>query len=200
MIEVEVDSIRVSLTNQQRLVVLKDINDDRYLPIWIGQYEAEAITLELQHTETTRPLTHDLLKNTIEQMGGRLLHILVNDVRKDIYYARLVIDMDGNMIEVDARPSDAIALAVRTKSPIFVSQSLMERNAKRPAPDIDLTDTEAGDEFDSFDFSGDVEDESVTAEKEESNEEPIDESRFSAFADFVNSSLDLDELDDEDGK
>lgn len=199
MIEVEVDSIRVSLTNQQRLVVLKDINDDRYLPIWIGQYEAEALTLELQNTETARPLTHDLLKLTIEQMGGKLVHILVNDVRKEIYYARLVIDIDGRMIEVDARPSDAINLAIRAKAPIFVAEAVMERSAQRPAEDIDLDNPE-DDDFGDFDLPlGEAEDD-VDMDDDEAAEpaEDVDESKFSAFADFVNSSLDLDELDDED--
>lgn len=199
MIEVEVDSIRVSLTNQQRLVVLKDINDDRYLPIWIGQYEAEALTLELQNTETARPLTHDLLKLTIEQMGGKLVHILVNDVRKEIYYARLVIDIDGRMIEVDARPSDAINLAIRAKAPIFVAEAVMERSAQRPAEDIDLDNPEE-DEFGDFDLPlGEAQDD-VDMDDDEAAEpaEDVDESKFSAFADFVNSSLDLDELDDED--
>lgn len=199
MIEVEVDSIRVSLTNQQRLVVLKDINDDRYLPIWIGQYEAEALTLELQNTETARPLTHDLLKLTIEQMGGKLVHILVNDVRKEIYYARLVIDIDGRMIEVDARPSDAINLAIRAKAPIFVAEAVMERSAQRPAEDIDLDNPE-DDDFGDFDLPlGEAQDD-VDMDDDEAAEpaEDVDESKFSAFADFVNSSLDLDELDDED--
>jgi bifunctional DNase/RNase len=198
MIEVEVDSIRVSLTNQQRLVVLKDINDDRYLPIWIGQYEAEALTLELQNTETARPLTHDLLKQTIEHMGGKLIHILVNDVRKEIYYARLVIDMDGNTIEVDARPSDAINLAIRAKAPIFVSQAVMDRSSQRPASDIDLDNPDL-DEFEEFGIpghEGDAEPFELTDEAEAP--EDVDESKFSAFADFVNTSLDLDELDDED--
>ena len=200
MIEVEVDSIRVSLTNQQRLVVLKDINDDRYLPIWIGQYEAEALTLELQNTETARPLTHDLLKLTIEQMGGKLVHILVNDVRKEIYFARLVIDIDGRMIEVDARPSDAINLAIRAKAPIFVAEAVMERSAQRPAEDIDL-DNPAEDDFGEFDLPiGEADDDDVEMIDAEPAEpaEDVDESKFSAFADFVNSSLDLDELDDED--
>lgn len=200
MIEVEVDSIRVSLTNQQRLVVLKDINDDRYLPIWIGQYEAEALTLELQNTETARPLTHDLLKLTIEQMGGKLVHILVNDVRKEIYYARLVIDIDGRMIEVDARPSDAINLAIRAKAPIFVAEAVMERSSQRPAEDIDLDNPDT-DDFGDFDLPVDeVNDEEADMIDDEpaAPAEDVDESKFSAFADFVNSSLDLDELDDED--
>ncbi|QPC84656.1 bifunctional nuclease family protein [Phototrophicus methaneseepsis] len=197
MIEVEVDSIRVSLTNQQRLVVLKDINDDRYLPIWIGQYEAEALTLELQNTETARPLTHDLLKQTIEHMGGKLIHILVNDVRKEIYYARLVIDMDGNTIEVDARPSDAINLAIRAKAPIFVSQAVMDRSSQRPASDIDLDNPDL-DEFDEFDLPGRENEAEFELPEEPETAVDVDESRFSAFADFVNTSLDLDELDDED--
>jgi bifunctional DNase/RNase len=137
MIEVTVDSIRVSLMNQQRLVVLKDTTQDRYLPIWIGQFEAEAITIELQEAEQKRPLTHDLLKSTIAAMGGKVVHILINDLRNDIFYARVVIELaPERQVEVDARPSDAIALAVRTKSPIFVSEAVMDKSAVEPEPDV----------------------------------------------------------------
>lgn len=137
MIEVTVDSIRVSLMNQQRLVVLKDTTQDRYLPIWIGQFEAEAITIELQEAEQKRPLTHDLLKSTIAAMGGKVVHIFINDLRNDIFYARVVIELaPERQIEVDARPSDAIALAVRTKSPIFVSEAVMDKSAVEPEQDV----------------------------------------------------------------
>lgn len=190
MIEVTVDSIRVSLMNQQRIIVLKDVNDDRFLPIWIGQFEAEAITIELQEGQKKRPLTHDLLKSVIEVLGGKIEYILINDMRGEIYYARIVIDVEGEKIEVDSRPSDSIALAVRAKAPIFVAQSVMERAGKRPEDDVELDEEE--------DFSlgldtGDVED----VEEDEEPEEEVDESAFSAFADFVNS-LNLDELEDDD--
>lgn len=187
MIEVEVDSIRVSLMNQQRIVVLKDINEERYLPIWIGQFEAEAIHHELQENrQIKRPLTHDLLKSVIEEMGGQLVHIFVNDMRRDIFYARLVIEVNDNKIEIDARPSDAIALAVRAKAPIFVSEAVMDKSSVEPEEDVELEG-----EPDVFDEV--VED----IVRDEDAADSVDESQFSAFADFVNS-LDLDELDDED--
>src|SRR5215204_5830253 len=105
MIEVEVNSIRVSLMNQQRVVLLKDITTERYLPIWIGPFEAEAINLELQSARrVNRPMTHDLIKSFIEQLGGRVVHILINDMRRDVFYARLVIERDGEQLEIDSRP------------------------------------------------------------------------------------------------
>lgn len=186
MIEVEVDSIRVSLMNQQRIVVLKDIHEERYLPIWIGQFEAEAITLELQENRHKRPLTHDLLRSVIEEMGGKLVHIFINDMRRDVFYARLVVEINEAQIEIDSRPSDAIALAVRTKSPIFVSEAVMDKSSVEPEEEVELEN-----EPDLFDEV--VED----IVREEEAVESVDESQFSAFADFVNS-LDLDELDDED--
>jgi len=195
MIEVEVNSIRVSLMGQNRVVLLKDINSDRYLPIWIGQYEAEAITVELQERSLfKRPMTHDLLRNVIREMGGTLVHILVNDVRNDIFYARLVVDIDGRRVEIDSRPSDAIAIAVRAHAPIFVNESVMDKSSIRPEAEIDIYDESKPDIeslFASSERAVEKADDVLGSEELES----VDESQFSAFADFVNS-LDLDELDD----
>ncbi len=132
MIEVTVDSIRASLMSQHRVVILKDVDSERYLPIWIGPFEAEAITLELQEVELARPLTHDLLKAVITKMGAKVSHVLVNELRNDTFYARVVLDNNGHPLEVDSRPSDAIALAVRAKAPIFVAESVMEKAAIMP--------------------------------------------------------------------
>lgn len=132
MIEVTVDSIRASLMSQHRVVILKDVDSERYLPIWIGPFEAEAITLELQEVELARPLTHDLLKAVITKMGAEVSHVLVNELRNDTFYARVVLDNNGHPLEVDSRPSDAIALAVRAKAPIFVAESVMEKAAIMP--------------------------------------------------------------------
>lgn len=195
MIEVEVNSIRVSLMGQNRVVLLKDINSDRYLPIWIGQYEADAITVELQEKSLfKRPMTHDLLRNVIREMGGTLVHILVNDVRNDIFYARLVVDIEGRRVEIDSRPSDAIAIAVRAHAPIFVNESVMDKSSIQPEAEIDIYEEPKIDTESLFGSSN------RPAEKPddilgESHAESVDESQFSAFADFVNS-LDLDELDD----
>jgi len=117
MIQVTVDSIRASLMSQHRVVILKDVDSERYLPIWIGPFEAEAITLELQQVELARPLTHDLLNAVITEMGANVSHVLVNELRDDTFYACVVLDNNGQPLEVDSRPSDAIALAVRAKAP-----------------------------------------------------------------------------------
>lgn len=172
MIEVIIDSIRVSLMSQHRVVVLKDLNRERYLPIWIGPCEAEAITVKLQDVPAARPLTHDLLRSAIQELGGQVVHILISDLRQDVYYARIVVEMAGEQIEIDSRPSDAIALAVRVSVPIFVADAVMDKAAREP--DEDIEKEAAGD--------------SLRGEK-------IDEKRLSAFADFVDT-LDLDDLED----
>ncbi len=133
MIEVTVDSIRVSLISHHRVVVLKEAGSNRFLPIWIGQFEADAITLGLQGVEVARPLTHDLLKSILDEAGAVVAHILVNELQDDTFYARIVVDIDGRHTEIDSRPSDAIALAVRARVPIYVVDSVMERAAISPA-------------------------------------------------------------------
>jgi bifunctional DNase/RNase len=138
MIKVTIDSVRASLLSQHRVVVLKEEGLERYLAIWIGPYEADAITIKLQGVEIARPLTHDLLKQSIDRLGAKVSHILVNDLHDDTFYARVVVDKDGERIELDSRPSDAIALAVRTQAPVFVSESVMERAGVTPDEEIDL--------------------------------------------------------------
>jgi bifunctional DNase/RNase len=158
--------------SQERIVVLKDINDDKYLPIWIGPCEADAITLELQEQPSKRPLTHDLLKTTIRELGGRVIQILISDLQQDIYYARILVDLGDRQIEIDSRPSDAIALAVRVKAPIYVAEAVMDVAISK---EVDIEDELS---------AGHVEGEA-------------DSKRLSAFADFVDS-LDLDDLEDSD--
>ncbi|UCG24282.1 MAG: bifunctional nuclease family protein [Chloroflexota bacterium] len=137
MIEVVIDSIRISLISQHRIVMLRDVDGERRLPIWIGPCEAEAITIELQDVEIARPVTHDLLKNVIEEVGGTVSHILINELRDQVFYARLFVDISGEMLEIDCRPSDAIAVAVRAKVPIFVEEDVMEEAGILPEPDVD---------------------------------------------------------------
>ncbi len=138
MIKVSIDSVRASLLSQHRVVVLKEEGMDRYLAIWIGPYEADAITIKLQGVEIARPLTHDLLEQGIRKLGAQVSHILVNDLHDDTFYARVVMDREGERIELDSRPSDAIALAVRVQAPIFVSESVMERAGVVPEEEIDM--------------------------------------------------------------
>lgn len=193
MIEVEIDSIRASLMNQHRIVILKDLHTERFLPIFIGQVEADAITTELQSAQRQRPLTHDLLKSVITEMGGRLAYILINDIRQETFYARLVIEIQGKKMDVDARPSDAIALAVRTKAPLFVSEAVMDKCAVEPEDDIYSQNAPA--------VSREERPNAEAARVERTApdivpHDKIDESKLSAFADFLNT-LDLDELDDD---
>ncbi len=136
MIEVTIDSIRVSLMSQHRVVILKDSDSDRYLPIWIGACEADAITIELQGVEVARPFTHDLLKSSINQLGGKIKSVVINDLHNDVFYAQIILDVNGRRMEIDSRPSDALALAVRAKVPIYVDESVMDKAAITPEEDM----------------------------------------------------------------
>lgn len=136
MIEVAIDSIRVSLMSQHRVVILKDAETERYLPIWIGACEADAITIELQGVEVARPFTHDLLKSAITELGGKITQVLINDLRNEVFYAQIVLDVGGRKLEIDSRPSDALALAVRAKVPIYIDESVMDKASITPEEDI----------------------------------------------------------------
>jgi bifunctional DNase/RNase len=137
VVEVTIDSIRVSLMSPHRVVILKDTTSDRYLPIWIGPCESDAITAELQGQTSPRPLTHDLLKSMISTLQAKVRHILISDLRDDVYFARVVMDQSGRSVEVDSRPSDAIALAVRVRVPIYVSDVVMDRAAITPDQEVE---------------------------------------------------------------
>lgn len=178
MIEMIVDRIQVSLMSQHRLVVLRDVEEERYLPIWIGQFESEAITLELQAMDRERPLTHDLLKSTIQEMGGEVRYILINNLSKDVFFALIVIDLRGETIEIDARPSDAIALAVRLRTPIYVEKQVIDHAGIRPDRNVEP------------EILGLLDD------MHERSDVRVDESKLSAFADFVDT-LNLEDLEDE---
>ncbi len=122
-----IESIRLSMVNFQRVVILREKESDRYLPIWIGPAEADAIAVRLQDVAVARPLTHDLLRNMIEQLGGRVAYIVVNDLSNDTFFAQIVLDVNGETMEIDSRPSDAIALAVRVDAPIFAEEVVLDR-------------------------------------------------------------------------
>ncbi|MCA9958965.1 MAG: bifunctional nuclease family protein [Chloroflexota bacterium] len=173
MIEVEIDSIRISLVTQHRIVMLKEIDGDRQVPIWIGPCEADAITIELQDVKVARPVTHDLLKNVIGEMGGRVSHVLVKELNDGIFHARLYIDANGKDLDIDCRPSDAIALAVRVKVPIFIAEAVMEEVSILPEADIQEQGEESAEA-------------APSPEPEEAD----------AFIDFLDS-LDFDDFDEE---
>ena len=130
MLELSIDSIRVSPMNYQRVVILKDKESDRYLPIWIGPAEADAIAVKLQDLSVPRPLTHDLLLTMLEALGGAVKHISVDNLENDTFYAKIAIDVGGEIKEIDSRPSDALALALRTDSPIFVEERVLKVSKK----------------------------------------------------------------------
>ena len=136
MVEVVIDNIRVSLMSQQRLVILREVNADRYLVIWIGNYEAEAITMALQGVEVARPLTWDLLRNTLNTLNARVLRVEVVALRDDTFFGSIVVETNGRTIEIDARPSDALALAVRVHVPIYVARSVMQSAGITPEDDL----------------------------------------------------------------
>ena len=131
MVEMTIESIRVSLMNYQRVVILTEKESDRYLPIWIGPAEADAIAVRLQDVQVARPLTHDLLCSVIEELGGSIDHIFVNDLSNDTFFAKIVLRVDGRSVDIDARPSDAIALAVRAQVPIYADESVLEKAGVR---------------------------------------------------------------------
>ncbi len=182
MLEVVVDSIRVSLMSQQRIVILKEKDSERYLPIWIGVYEAESITIALQEVEVSRPLTHDLIKNIFNEMNARVLRIEVIALRDDTYFGNIVAEVDGRTINIDSRPSDALAIAVRTNVPILVSESVMDTAGVIPEEDLQLR------EHDSFDHGESSSDSDPDIEE--------GEDRLSIFQDFLNK-LDMDNLEDD---
>lgn len=136
MVEVTIDSVRVSLMSAQRLVVLRDVNADRYLPIWVGPYEAEAITIALQETEIVRPLTHDLLNSVYTVFNAEVRQAQIVALRDEIFFGNIVVEVAGKLINIDARPSDTIALAVRAHVPILVDPAVMDAAGITPEQDI----------------------------------------------------------------
>jgi len=179
MVEVVIDSVRVSLTNQQRIVVLREANNERYLPIWIGPYEAEAITVALQEIEVARPQTHDLLKSVFATLNARLLRIEIVSLKEDVFYGNLVVEVDGRTVLIDSRPSDALALAARAHVPVLVSKEVMDTAGVIPEEDVQNQRPAA------------VEPKAVS--KEEPEVESSSE-RLSVFEDFLQN-LDMDNLE-----
>lgn len=178
MIEVQIDSVRVHLMTPQRLVVLKQKHSERFLPIWVGPYEAEAITVALQEVEMSRPLTHDLLKNVFDAFGARVLRVEIVKLQNDIFYGTIVAEMNGREMHIDSRPSDAIALSVRAHVPIFVHRRVMEEAGITPDENLPESEEKA------------VRSEPASLPDEGS-------ARLSVFEDFLGK-LNLDKLDDTD--
>ena len=186
MLEMVIDSIRVSLLNYQRVVILKEKAADRYLPIWIGPDVADAIAVKLQEVNVPRPLTHDLLQQVVGDLGATFEYIVVSGLDHDTFFAKIVLIQGGKQIQIDSRPSDALALAVRAKVPIYAEEAVLEK---------------AGVHLDKETGKAVVGGEGEAA----SGPKPVDEKELqsmSAFKDFIDS-LNLDDLgkrDREQGK
>jgi uncharacterized protein len=174
LIEVSVDSIRIHMPTAQHLVILKEKEADRYLPIWIGSFEAQAIATKISGNSLGRPLTHDLMATAFGDLGLSVRRIVVTRLADQVFYARLYVKQNGRDLDFDARPSDAIALAVRVECPIFVATEVMDTAGIIPEAD------------------------EIDGEKDKT-ETIVDEERLAVFRDFVNS-LDLPELPDEPGR
>ena len=170
MIETVVEAIRINVVTEQHVVILKELDGGRIVPIWISRDVADAIALELQNQDVGRPMTHDLLRSVIGELGGEVERIVVNDLRDQTFFALIDIAVGDRSLHVDSRPSDAIALAVRANAPIFVEEHVMDQAAL-------LLPSESEEEA--------PEDQLVSSE-------PIDSESLSVFRDFVNS-LDVDD-------
>ena len=180
LIEVKIDSLRVSLTNQQRIVVLKQVDAERFLPIWIGPYEAEAITIALQEIEVSRPQTHDLVKNTITSLNAKLKRVVIKTLKDDIFFGVLVVEINGKEVEIDSRPSDAIAVAVRAHVPIMVSEKVMDKASIIPE-------------------EGKQEDELINGEEKiqpGSDQLTLGEDRLSIFEDYLEKKINQSDTED----
>ena len=128
--EMKVAGITVDPFTNTPIVLLKDLDDKDVLPIWIGLLEASSIATALENIQTPRPMTHDLLKNILDNLDANVIRIEVNDLKDNTYYALLHLEVNKKRFTVDARPSDAIAIAIRTEAPIFVEESVIHRSAK----------------------------------------------------------------------
>ena len=174
LVEMVVESVRVHMLSSRHVVILKETERDRYLPIWIGPWEASAIAMKLQGLAADRPLTHDLFAAALEGLGARVDRVIISSLAEETFHARLLLEHDGRTVEIDARPSDSLALAVRAGGRIFVVESVLDQAA---------LGADAG--------VGDEEGEGSAGIALESTGEQIVDPRLDVFRDFVNS-LDID--------
>ena len=173
LIEMTVESVRVHMLSSRHVVILKDTERERYLPIWIGPWEASAIAMKLQGLAPDRPLTHDLFASVLQELEVRVDRVIIATLAEETYHARLILEQGGRTVEVDARPSDALALAVRAGGRIFASEAVLEQAAL--GGDAGAEDDDPGTEGIPLETTG----------------ERIVDPRLDVFRDFVNS-LDVD--------
>jgi bifunctional DNase/RNase len=168
LVEMVVESVRVHMSSSRHVVILKDTERERYLPIWVGPWEANAIALRLQGQTPERPMTHDLFAATLEELGARVDRVVITELADETFFARVHLEDAGRAAEVDARPSDALALAVRTGARIYADEAVLEQAAWAPG-----------------------EGEGQVGPPSEETGEVVPDERLGVFRDFVNS-LDID--------
>ena len=139
LIEMTIKSLLVDPVTNQPIIILRDEAGERQLPIWVGLAEANAIALQMENVATPRPMTHDLLRNVIEDLDGRVQQVVVTELKDSTFFAIIHLDVRGETVKIDARPSDAIALALRTRAPIFVEESVIDgaRDVENPPERLD---------------------------------------------------------------
>ncbi len=180
-IEMAVESVRVHMRTGRHVLLLKELGAGRILPVWIGQWEAQAIAMRLQGIGSERPLTHDLFVATLAEIGVRMERVVISSLTEETFHARLILVTADSRLEVDARPSDAIALAVRTECPIFASARVLDRAAALP----DASEDEDDDEED--EDARDARHARLAAGSLEATGESLDPTRLEIFREFVNS-------------
>jgi bifunctional DNase/RNase len=182
LVEMVIESVRVHMLSNRHVVILKDTEGDRYLPIWIGAWEASAIAMRLQGLAAERPLTHDLFAAALDRLGVRVERVVISELTDETYHARIHLERDGVQVEVDARPSDALALAVRAEVPIFAADEVLAQAALAADPDEEAIGDDEGD------------DDAETSERPRRRRPPIEsigdapaDPRLDMFRDFINS-------------
>jgi bifunctional DNase/RNase len=173
LVEMVVESVRVHMLSSRHVVILKETERERYLPIWIGPWEASAIAMKLQGLTPERPLTHDLFAAALDELGARIDRVVISTLAEETYHARLYLELDGRTVEIDSRPSDALALAVRSGVRIYAAESVLDQAGLGGDSGLEDDEGEEG------------------AAALESTGEKIVDPRLDVFRDFVNS-LDVD--------
>lgn len=141
LIEMSIKGLMIDPITNMPIVILRDADNQRVLPIWVGPVEANAIALQIENVAPPRPMTHDLLRNVLTELGARLVRVIITNLRDNTFYAYLEVDKGGETVLIDARPSDAIALSLRAKAPIFVDPRVLDQ-----AKSVDVSNEQADQE------------------------------------------------------
>ncbi len=149
MVEMVIYGVSFDLVGKQPIVLLKTADGNRFLPIWIGHPEAAAILMKLQNASTPRPMTHDLVTEILGQLNAEVVRITVTELRENTFFAQITVQLDGSEVEIDSRPSDAIALAIRSDAPIYAAESVIEESSIEFEGE-EINEEEMVDEFKKF--------------------------------------------------